>query len=228
MKKFLALFCILTLCFSVFVGCKTKESQPPKYKEQVKEEVKPEPTKTDKELFDEFLQGKITAFDASGEAKYLDGSFVNILSNKYTYCYIDMTGDGKDELCVRNPSDPLRFFTVNNGELYHWYTAKYSFNYEELTLLNNRAFLIEETNDNHREEYAYYELDENGKEKFKVTYEKNEAVTVMGENGEYWSPESYKINDKKVTKKEYEEIKNKYLAIGSDKIVWYDKNGNIV
>ena len=228
MKKFMALFCILTLCLSIFAGCKNAEPQPPKDKGQVKEEVKPELTKTDKELFGEFLQGKITALDESGEEKFLDGGFVKILSDKYTYCYIDMTGDGRVELCVRNPSEPLRFFRVNNGKLYHWYTAEYSFNYEELNLLNNSAFLIKEIKDNHREEYTYYELDENGKEKCRVTYLNWYGGTFMGENGEGYSPESFKINEENVTKEEYEEIKNKYLAIGGDKIVWYDKDGNTV
>lgn len=206
MKKFLALLCVLALFLCLFSGCEKQEP------------------KDSKELFCDFLQGEITALDKSGEATMLDGGFFKILSDKYTYCFIDMNGDGEDELCVNNPPDNMIFFTVKGGKVYYWYFTDEAYK-SEITLLNNGAFLSKNPSV-YYVKYKYYELDENGEEKFAVAFSKSDEVYLALEDR--ISPAIYKIDEKEVIKEEYEEKTNKYLEIGSDKIVWYDKDGNKV
>lgn len=205
MKKFLALFCVLTLTVCLFAGCKKQEP------------------KDSKELFYEFLRGEITALDDSGEAKYLDGGFAEILSDKYTYCFIDMNRDGEDELCVENPHTNIFFFTEKDGKLYHWSTQPISYT----KLLNNGGFLYERQGAAPEHiNYKYYELDNNGEVKFSIEFSWWDAFVYWETQKHY--DEEYIINDKEVSKEEYEEKTAKYFEIGSDKIVWYDKDGNKV
>ena len=174
-------------------------------------------------MFYKFMKGEITALDDNGEAKYLDGGFTEILSDKYNYCFIDMNGDGVEELCVKNPYDALLFFTVKKGELYHWYTHLEGYT----TLLNNGAFLYERHGGAPEHiDYKYHEIDKNGNLKFTVEFSWYDDVYLALEDKTY--PELFEIDGKEVTKEEYEKKTSNYLKIGNDKIVWYDKNGKKV
>ncbi len=205
MKRFLAIFCILNLMFCFCVGCKSDKTQP----------------KDSKELFNEFMRGELTAIDESGEEKYLDGGYTKTLSNKYNYCFIDMNGDGKDELCILNPNEKHYFFTEKNGKLYYWYTE----DAVKTVLLKNGAFLYKSTSLNYVE-YRYFELNKDAKESFSIKFSKYDSAY----NWELDKiiPQDCEINDEDVTAEEYEQTKSKYLKIGNDKIVWYDKDGNVV
>ena len=203
MKRIMALFCIVVVTVCIFAGCKKQE--------------------TGKELFYKFMKGEITAFDDDGEEKQLDGGFAEILSDKYTYCFIDMNGDGEEELCVKNPYNDFLFFTVKKGELYHWYTHSDSYT----TLLNNGAFLYERHGAAPEHiNYKYHEVDKNGKVKFSIEFSWCDSVYLALEDKNY--PESFEIDGKEVTQEEYEKKTSKYLKIGNDKIVWFDKNNEIV
>lgn len=207
MKRIMALFCIVVVTVCIFAGCNNKASD-------------------NKELFYKFMDGEITALDDDGEEKQLDGGFAEILSDKYNYCFIDMNGDGEEELCVKNPYNDFLFFTVKKGKLYHWYTTNHNYN-EELTLLNNGAFLFKEvTARKDGVKYRYCKLDENGNEKIITEFSKYDSVYLALEDKNY--PESFEIDGKDVTKEEYEEKTGQYLKIGNDKIIWYDKNGEKV
>ena len=217
MKKFLALFLLLTIPLCLFAGCKT-EKKPNK---------QPESPKSSKELFHEFARGEITALDENGEAKYLDGGFADILSDKAYHCFIDMNGDGEDDLCIENPNSRLLVFTIKGGEVHHWYTAVPNGYYEEFLLLNNGAILFKEvTKSKDGVKYRYYELDEIGNEKIKKEFARYDSVYLSIEDKTI--PEHFLIDGKEVSKEEYEEKTAKYFEIGSDKIVWYDKDGNKV
>lgn len=207
MKKFLAIFCILNLIFCFCVGCKSDKTQ----------------TKDSKELFHEFMRGELTAIDESGEEKYLDGGYTKTLSNKYNYCFIDMNGDEKDELCILNPNEKHYFFTEKNGKLYFWHMEDAM----KTVLLNNGAFLYERHGAaSEHINYKYHEVDKNGNVNFSIEFTWYDSVYLSLENK--YRPESFEINGTKVTKAEYVEKTSKYLKIGSDKIVWYDKDGNVV
>ncbi len=224
MKKFLALFCVLTVFLFLFSGCK-KQNAPKKENQTPNEEVvKLTPT----QLYEGFLKGEITALDQDGNDKTI-GEFYKTFSEKFKYCFIDLTDDNQPELCVYNPADSFTFFTVNDGDLKHLCTQKYNSFNEKLTLLNNGAFLKEKNiNVSYDKSYQYYELNQNGEEKFSITFYMQDEVNVVYATGEGISPAVYEINGVKVTEAEYKEVENKYLSIGSDKIVWYDKDGNIV
>ena len=224
MKKFLALFCVLTVFLFLFSGCKKQNA--PKKENQIPVTNKVELT-TD-QLFSKFLNGEVTAKDTEGNDKPLEEYYKN-LSKKFTYCFIDINDDNKAELCIYNPADSFVFFTVKDGDLKHLCTQKYNAFNEKLTLLNNGAFLKEKNiNVSYDKSYQYYELNQNGEEKFSITFYMQDEVNVVYATGEGISPAVYEINGVKVTEAEYKEVENKYLSIGSDKIVWYDKDGNIV
>lgn len=168
-------------------------------------------------IYEQFLEGKITALDENKNAKLLKDYFLVKYNaeEEYTYSYFDMTGDGSPELCVNNIPE-MYFFTVKNGELYHWYTETNGYS----KLLNNGAFLMERhgaapTHIN----YEYYELDKNASKKFSIAFSWWDKTTVGNED----YPEFYEINGKEVSKAEYEEKMKKYLTIGTDKIVWYGR-----
>jgi hypothetical protein len=206
-KKFLALFCALTLIFCLFTGCEKQEKKP----------------KGHKELYNEFLRGEITALDESGEAKHLDGGYAKVLSDKAYHCFIDMNGDGVEELCVENPHTNMFFFTVKEGKVYHWYTLPISYT----KLLNNGGFLYERPGAAPEHiNYKYHELDVNGEIEFSIEFSWWDDY-IYWETGKHY-PVIYEIDGVEVSKEEYEEKTSKYFGIGSDKIVWYDKYGNRV
>ncbi len=175
-------------------------------------------------LYTNFWDGLTTAIDSDGRSKtlqeYLGGSPIEDILCYYTYR--DVTGDGVEDFCVRTVPQKMYFFTVKNDQLYHWYTEALPY----VNLLNNGAFLYERhggapTNII----YQYYELDANGAETFRITFAWYDGKTV--EEGKVY-PDRYFVNDEEVSKEEYEATAQQYLKIGTDKIVWYDKDGNCV
>lgn len=194
--------CALVMC--LFSGCGGRDTTNPE------------------DLYRRFLAGEITSLDENGTAKPLASFFLERANaQEYTYTYLDMTGDGVSELCVRYYLG-MYFFTVENGEISHWYTEHNSYS----TLLNNGALLFERhgaapTHVN----YEYYELDENAAVKFSVDFSWWSGRDV--EEGTVY-PDTYWIGEREVAKQEYEAQTTKYLEIGSDRIVWYDAAGNPV
>ncbi len=167
-------------------------------------------------LYMRFLRGEKTALDENAVAKLFE-EYLLMASNaeEYTYTYFDMTGDGIPELCVDTVPE-MYFFTIKNGELHHWYTEHNA----NSKLLNNGAFLMERHGAAPEHiNYEYYELDANAKAQFSISFSWWEKETVDGK--EY--PAFYEINGQEVSKREYEEKTQKYLAVGEDKIVWYTK-----
>ena len=169
-----------------------------------------------KNIYKQFLKGEKTALDENGVAKPLtDYILADYYIDEYVYTFYDLTGDGIPELCV-DAMPWMDFFTIKNGELHHWYTETI---YGQL--LNNGAILKERHGGAPEHiNYEYYELDENASKKFSISFSWWDKTTLNGK--EY--PEFYEINGQEVSKKEYEEQTNKYLTIGNDKIVWYDKD----
>ncbi len=173
-----------------------------------------------KNLYQSFLSGEITAWQ-DGKDRTLISYFhaSNFEDTDFSYTYCDMTGDGIPELCVRNFATYI--FTIRDGQVHHWCTD--SNVYSEL--LNNGAFLYERhggapTHIN----YEYYVLDANANETFRVTFSWWDGKNI--EQGKEY-PDVYIFNDQEVTKEEYEAKTRQYLEIGKDRIVWYDKDGNI-
>ncbi len=167
-------------------------------------------------IYKQFLEGEKTALDENAVAKLFEEYLLmDYNAEEYTYTYFDMTGDGIPELCVDTVPE-MYFFTIKNGELHHWYTETSIYG----RLLNNGALLRERHGAAPEHiNYEYYELDANAKEQFSIDFSWCDKATVDGK--EY--PEFYEINGQEVSKKEYEEQTKKYLTIGTDKIVWYDK-----
>ncbi len=167
-------------------------------------------------IYKQFLEGEKTALDENAVAKLFEEYLLmDYNAEEYTYTYFDMTGDGIPELCVDTVPE-MYFFIIKNGELHHWYTETSIYG----RLLNNGALLRERHGAAPEHiNYEYYELDANAKEQFSIDFSWCDKATVYGK--EY--PEFYEINGQEVSKKEYEEQTKKYLTIGTDKIVWYDK-----
>ena len=173
------------------------------------------------QLYTQFLNGEIAA-NENGQEKFLKDYLNSYHPNddgKYKYTFIDMTGDGIEELCIKNYE--LYFFTIENGALCHWCTEGVTYT----DLLNNGALFYERhggapTNIC----YQYYELDEKGSVSFKITFDWYDGSTV--EEGKVY-PDRYWVNDKEVTKEAYEEKTKEYLELGKDKVTWYDGDVNV-
>lgn len=172
------------------------------------------------QLYKKFLKGEVPALDNEA-LKHLNEYFEFDLGKEpYTYTFLDVTNDGVDEICVRQSYNKW-FFTVKDGAIYHYYTDDMTYS----QLLNNGALLYERhggapTHIN----YEYYTIDENAERKVIATFSWWDGKSV--EAGKIY-PDTYIFNDKEVSKEEYEAKTKEYLSVGSDKIVWYDKDGNV-
>lgn len=202
MKKIFSLVLVLGFLLCIFSGCNNAKDE------------------SAKELYKQFIRNEICAVDKNGDEKPIDEYLeFDVSQNSYTYTYIDMTGDGVDELCVRQY--PYHwFFTLKNGKVYHWYTENKAY----VKLLNNSALLYERhgaapTHIN----YEYYELDDNAEVEFYITFSWWDGTTV--EEGKIYA-DTYFFDDKEVSKEEYEKKTKEYLSIGNDKIIWYSEYDN--
>ncbi len=201
MKKTISLICMLVLFLVLLSGC-TRAG-----------EVQAQ------ELYKQLLSGELSATDKNGVAKPLaDYVSSGSLDEGYAYCFYDMNDDGISEICIKKYPE-MHFFTVKDGAVCHWYTETKAYS----KLLDNGAFLYERhgaapTHIN----YEYYELDENASEKFSFSFSWWDGTTV--EEGKTYS-DFYEIDGKEVSEEEYRRKTEKYLTIGDDDIVWYDKNG---
>ena len=168
-------------------------------------------------IYNRFLFGQETAFNENDVAKHIEDYFLDEnLKENYCYAYFDMTGDKLPELCIDTDIE-MYFFTIKDGELYHWHTETNTYS----KLLNNGAFLMERHGGapDHIN-YEYYELDKNAKRSFSFSFSWWEKATADG-------IEFYEINGVEVSEREYNRKTKKYLKIGDDKIKWYSINENI-
>ncbi len=166
-----------------------------------------------------FLGGSEPAADAEGNELTVNAFMHDdTLGEDYTYTYCDMSGDGVPELCIDKKLEKY-IFTQRDGKLYHWYTAPAAYT----TLLNNGALLYERHGGAPEHvNYTYYELDKDGEVRFTIDFSRWEEEIFNGVK----QPAYYEINGKQVSARVYERKVNKYLQIGNDRIVWYDRNGN--
>ncbi len=175
---------------------------------------------TPNQLYEQFLNGEIAAND-NGQEKFLKDYFTGLYSNDdgyYKYTFIDMTGDGIDELCIKNIQ--LFFFTIENGKLNHWCTEGWTY----VDLLSNGAIFYERDGAAPEHiDYQYYELDENGAVAFKTTFSWYTATEwPEGPNKELIAyPDRYWVDDVEVTKEEYEEKTKEYMTLAEDRVTWY-------
>ena len=208
MKKFVIYFVVCVLALSAFTGC-------------CKPVEDPVPTgDASPVLYKKFLAGEIPSIDENGEEKAIRDYLTHSGSEAYTYAFLDMTGDGILELCVRYQME-MFFFTIKNDAVHHWHTEFGGYT----KLLNNGAFLYERHGGAPAHiDYKYYELDANGDVKFSVSFAWYDGNTVEAgkENSNL-----YLIDGNEVAQAEYEEKTKGYLAVGDDQIVWYDQDGNV-
>lgn len=207
MKKYIVLVMIFAVCLSV-AGCGNRKTQLAETQASV-----------EKQLFQQFLDGDIPAYDKSGVEKLLYGYLIfDANQYPYTYAFFDVAKDGITELCIWQYPEQY-FFQVKDGQVHHWYTETKSYTH----LLNNGAFLFERHGaapTNIR--YEYYELDANAQVTFSVEFSWWDGATV--EQGKVY-PDSYLLDGKEVTKAEYDAKTEKYLSIGKDQILWYNMDG---
>ena len=175
---------------------------------------------TPNQLYEQFLNGEIAAND-NGQEKFLKDYFTGLYSNDdgyYKYTFIDMTGDGIDELCIKNIQ--LFFFTIENGKLNHWCTEGWTY----VDLLSNGAIFYERDGAAPEHiDYQYYELDENGSVAFETTFSWYTATEwPEGPNKELIAyPDRYWVDNVEVTKEEYEEKTKEYMTLAEDRVTWY-------
>ena len=207
MRKLISLFLAVVLLLSL-VACGNRKTQSVETQASV-----------EKQLFQQFLDGDIPAYDKSGVEKLLYGYLIfDVNQNPYTYAFFDVAKDGITELCIWQYPEQY-FFQVKDGQVHHWYTETKSYTH----LLNNGAFLFERHGaapTNIR--YEYYELDANAQVTFSVEFSWWDGATV--EQGKVY-PDSYLLDGKEVTKAEYDAKTEKYLSIGKNQILWYNMDG---
>ena len=212
MRKLISLFLAVVLLLSL-AACGNRQAQPA--------EAQPDETQKPDEanLFQQFLDGDIPAYDKSGVEKLLYGYLIfDVNQNPYTYAFFDVANDGITELCVWQYPEQY-FFQEKDGQVHHWYTETKSYSH----LLNNGAFLYERHGaapTNIR--YEYYELDANAQVRFSVEFSWWDGASV--EQGKVY-PDTYFLDGKEVTKAEYDAKTEKYLSIGKDQILWYNMDG---
>ena len=171
------------------------------------------------QLYTQFLNGEIAAND-NGQEKFLKDYLTDYHLEEdgyYKYTFIDMTGDGTDELCIENIE--MYFFTIEDGKLNHWRTEGNTYT----DLLSNGAIFYERDGAAPEHiDYQYYELDENGSVAFKTTFSWYEATEwPEGPNKELIAyPDRYWVDDIEVTKEEYEEKTKEYMTLSKDRVTW--------
>lgn len=158
-------------------------------------------------LYQQFMDGEIRAVDKDGEEQPLSAYLEEASDDEpYAFQYIDMTGDGVEELCVHK-RPVMCFFTVREGAVHLWH--------EEYTLytrlLENGAFLYERhggapTNIC----YEYKELSADATVKFSTTFEWYDGATV--EVGVI-HPDTYLLDGQEVSQEEYKAKTAAYLSL---------------
>lgn len=172
-----------------------------------------------KAIYEAFLKGETTAALENGTEKTLAQYLGSAVQYGFSYTFMDRTHDGKPELCIRATNESQYFFTVENGKLLHMYSGIMMYD----RLLNDGGLLYERHWDNPPiSHYAYMAMDETGADKQVISFSWYGSYTIDGEQ----HPERYCIDNKEVTKAEYEEKLKPYLEIGDDKIVWFNRSGS--
>ena len=169
--------------------------------------------------YKKFLAGSINAQDlkheiSDGVIKIKDLSLEPDF--KTYYALFDMNGDGIPELHLRPVvGGSYLIFTYLDEQIVFWHTGP---DYE--SPLNNGAILYERdgaapTHIN----YYYLVLDSNGNETMKVNFSKYHSVDESGktESADY---DVFMMEDKEVSKEEWNSLTKDYLSNSSDLIVW--------
>lgn len=169
--------------------------------------------------YKKFLAGSINAQDlkqeiSDGVVKIKDISLEPDF--KTYYALFDMNGDGIPELHLRPVvGGSYLIFTYLDGQIVLWHSGP---DYE--SPLNNGAILYERdgaapTHIN----YYYLVLDSNGNETSKVNFSKYHSVDESGktESADY---DVFMMEDKEVSKEEWNSLTKDYLSNSSDLIVW--------
>lgn len=161
-------------------------------------------------IYQAFLKGGVSV-NKNGAICTLEQYFT-LESGDYRYTFLDMTKDGVPELCIHSLPD-LIFFTIKDGVVHLWHSEGRL----ESKLLNNGAVLYERHGGAPPHiNYEYYELDQNGNVKFSISF-------AWWDKADVNDTPYYEVASKQVTKEEFEAKTEKYLSIGSDKLVWYNK-----
>lgn len=171
--------------------------------------------------YDNFLAGSINAQDlkheiSDGVVTIKDISLEPDL--KTYYALFDMNGDGIPELHLRPiTGGSYAIFTYDNGQIALWHDGP---DYE--SPLNNGAILYERdgaapTHIN----YYYLVLDSDGNQTSKVYFSKYHSVNEsdLTESPDY---DVFMLEDKEVSKDEWNSLTNEYLTNSSDLIIWKD------
>ncbi len=169
--------------------------------------------------YENFLAGSINAQDLKHEIS--DGVItikdISLEPDLKTYyALFDMNGDGISELHLRPiTGGSYAVFAYIDGQIVLWHDGP---DYE--SPLNNGAFLYERdgaapTHIN----YYYLVLDSDGNEVTKVYFSKYHSIDESGsaESADY---DMFMVEDKEVSKDEWDSLTNGYLSLPSDLIIW--------
>lgn len=209
MKKIIIFYFAILVCFTLFTGCSNNVVS--------SNSTATEPSLTyesAKELYEEFLSGKITAKGKDGNVVSID-AYLNNADNDYKgeYTIFDLNGDGIPELYIKT-AYLCTIFWIKNNQVTVWR--------DETTYsipLNNMAILsIRPGGAPKHTTYIYSVLGYNGNDLLKIIFEEYSE----GANGE--PLKTYFYQGVNVTKEVYEGLTKPLLEINSDKIIWRKLN----
>lgn len=171
-----------------------------------------------KKLYDKFLYG-------DGEVIFKDKKYsINELMNEYItepnelcYASFDMNGDTIPELHLKSPRFYLILTAANEGLTVWHEDSVYT------QPLNNRAILYERSGGGPEHiSYQYSVLDFYGEVLLEISFEKYSP----NDDGIYQENSDYFFEGLKLSKKDWDALTKKYLAIGCDQIKWYEYDAN--
>lgn len=158
-----------------------------------------------------FLQDRVRSEDKENKESYYLTDYCNWVVPGKTedgirYALFDMTGDGMPELHVLTDIS-YTIHTMENHELVEWYDGdRYN------RPLNNGMILQKGASESGGD--GYIVLDSKGVEVGCVWFGNNGNDYRFSTGGE----------DIKLSKNQWEKLKKPFLAIGSDKIIWKNRN----
>ncbi len=214
-RKYVLIIFLLFIIFYLLTTYSLRNCQPANGNIQQNNTVvtntqKPEATDKLNEIYEAFLQNRISSEDKEDKESYYLRDYWNgavLEDSRIRYALFDMTGDEIPELHILT-NISYSIHTIENNHLVKWFGGD-----RYCRPLNNRAIIQKIDNGT-----GYIVLNDKGEEVLCVSFSKSGNDYRFSTGG----------GDIKLSKKKWEKLTKPFLAIDSDKIIWEDVNLNFL